>query len=222
MNKKMILLIVGVFIISFISAANYPAPFVENGESDTAVVYGAGTSGSDPTVATNLNTDLSNSVNAPTIQDSDIATYINSNEEPLSSEEKYWSEKQICQFTLGCASEDKCYPFGFIKDDQYCGTYFISSFERTKFLAQLDARENCTYDFQCKSNFCFNDKCINRIETLIASFINRISTLEWRIEKNGNYMQKEQENNKNISLEIENATEKEENFAIKLLKFFRR
>lgn len=225
MNKKLILLIVGIFTISFICASDYPAPFVESGESDTAVVYGTGASGSDSAVATNLNTDLSGSVTAPTIKDSDITNIINSEEEKLSEEKTLWSEKQICNFLSGCAMDGKCYQIGYRTEGQYCSDKYrklTSTHYLSGFLNQTESGELCNNSFECESNFCFNKKCVSKIESLIASVMNKISTLEWKVEKNGNYMEKEFENNQNASLQIETAMENEENFAIKLWKFFRR
>ena len=43
-------------------AANYPAPFVQNGQADVAIVYGAGAAASDFTAATKISSDLASGV----------------------------------------------------------------------------------------------------------------------------------------------------------------
>ncbi len=95
-----------------------------------------------------------------------------------SSEEKeLWSEKQLCKFVRGCLEEDFCYPFGYIRDEQYCGIYYISSFEKFGFINQSKSEENCTYDFQCKSNFCFEGECVSSIESLTPGLKEKVENL---------------------------------------------
>lgn len=150
-----------------------------------------------------------------------------------SSEEKeLWSEKQLCRFVGGCLEENFCYPFGYIRGEQYCGIYFISSYRRVGFINQSESGENCTYHFQCKSNFCFNNECVNSIESLTLGLKEKLekenNLLEERIkslEEQLNKTQiKENETNSLITGDVVSNFENEQNISFwdKLKNLFRR
>jgi len=102
------------------------------------------------------------------------------------SQAKQWSEESLCKFINGCLDEGSCYPFGYIREEQYCGIYYISSFERFGFINQSKSEENCTYDFECESNFCFNQKCVGKIDSLIIPITEKINIIEDKINTIGN------------------------------------
>jgi hypothetical protein len=54
---------------------------------------------------------------------------------------------------MGCISKDKCYPIGYRKEETYCS-------DNEKFLLQGKADSSCNNNFECKSNLCIDDKCI--------------------------------------------------------------
>ena len=143
--------------------------------------------------ANNVQTVFDSTVTTP-----QIAPYVSSEER-----EESWSEKQICRFTKGCLTEDYCYPFGYIQDEQYCGIYISKHGSKSiKFVNQSKTGENCTQDFQCKSNFCFNKKCVNSIESLIVNLNSKITNLESKIKE-----ENKKEITENISKEREVAEE---------------
>lgn len=109
-------------------------------------------------------------------------TVVVSNTDSEGEEKELWSKKQICSFIRGCWEDRECYPFGYIKEEKYCGIYYIqSSIERFGFINQSESEENCIYDFQCKSNFCLNQRCTNSIEATVLELNNKIKDIELSI-----------------------------------------
>lgn len=53
----------------------------------------------------------------------------------------------------GCKLNNKCYPLGYIKTGQYCSDNY-------EFVEQLTGEENCENNFECKSNLCIDEQCI--------------------------------------------------------------
>jgi len=107
-------------------------------------------------------------------------------------EGELWNNEDLCRFTKGCFEEGICYPFGFIKESKYCSNYYIwesssktnwlnQSIEKIGFRGQSQSGEMCSYDFECKSNFCFNGKCVGSFNKFIADILLRISILEDRL-----------------------------------------
>jgi len=96
------------------------------------------------------------------------------------------SEKRaFCEFQLGCYIKyEGCYPYGYIKNELYCSGEgrSLSEMEDTEhingFRDQKTSGEFCSTDFQCKSNFCFNEKCVGKIDSLMIHIISRIKVIE--------------------------------------------
>ncbi len=65
----------------------------------------------------------------------------------------------------GCELDNKCYPFGYRKDGNYCS-------DSQKFVTQLQSDVKCDNNFECGSNVCVSNKCINPglIDKIIAWF----------------------------------------------------
>ena len=61
-------------------------------------------------------------------------------------------EALICKDS--CPIDNKCYPFGYRKADKFCS-------DSGAFVAQLKADAQCDNNFECGSNVCINNKCIN-------------------------------------------------------------
>jgi len=55
----------------------------------------------------------------------------------------------------GCELEDKCYPYGFRKAQEYC------SDKNNMFVSQLGDNEVCENNFECKTNLCINGNCVS-------------------------------------------------------------
>lgn len=115
-----------------------------------------------------------NQPNFPSIVTSSIPTEPIKESNPF-YEDKLWSEKKICEFTNGC-SADKCYPFGYIKNDTYCGGSEQGFVEQ-----QHLSGDACVYDFQCSSNFCFNNECVSNYQSLIRDVLVRLYALESKL-----------------------------------------
>ena len=55
----------------------------------------------------------------------------------------------------GCTLNNKCYPYGYRKSSQYCK-------EDSQFTKQTENNIACENNFECKSNVCVDNKCINQ------------------------------------------------------------
>lgn len=85
--------------------------------------------------------------------------------------EELFSEKDICELMKGCWDVEECFPNGYRKDDIYCGwkqklrdgrlTYYESVF-----ITQKNVTEQCNNSFECKSNFCFDEKCVGTLNVV--------------------------------------------------------
>ncbi len=195
------------FISSFSLATNYPAPF-ENVNTESPTPYPpAGYScqqEEDPTgerpfitvcriisnsndVSTSLSSALAISSGGANKEAYALFTEstalqlnngVQSSNDPtkkLKTEEVLWSEQSICKFTNGC-SADKCYPFGTIKEGLYCAGSDQGFVKQQTIHGDL-----CSYDFQCSSNFCFNNQCVSNYQSLIKDVLTRIYALESRL-----------------------------------------
>lgn len=58
-----------------------------------------------------------------------------------------------CEF--GCFIEGKCYAFGYRKMGKYC-------YENNTFIPQLTNEVYCENNFECRSNLCIDDECVNQ------------------------------------------------------------
>ena len=97
-----------------------------------------------------------------------------------SNNKEMWSEKGLCDFVKGCFVDDECYPRGYRKEGQSCSKK-VHPFPHSNisaFINQSKAGESCEDGFECVSNFCFNEKCVNQISSLITNIIQRISIVE--------------------------------------------
>lgn len=67
----------------------------------------------------------------------------------------------------GCKLENKCYPFGYRKDGQYCS-------DNNNFINQLTESSSCENNFQCQTNICVDSKCVSSgiWESFLAWFKN--------------------------------------------------
>jgi hypothetical protein len=55
----------------------------------------------------------------------------------------------------GCFFEDKCYSIGYRKNEEYCN-------ENSEFKEQKNESETCNNNHECKSNFCIDEKCLEK------------------------------------------------------------
>jgi len=91
--------------------------------------------------------------------------------------------EDICKIMKGCWENNECFPNGYRTEGKFCGLdkkfseiYYSNKFndkwkenyysERFKISNQSNAGENCNNSFECKSNFCFNNECIDTIKTI--------------------------------------------------------
>ena len=58
-----------------------------------------------------------------------------------------------CEF--GCMMNEKCYPFGYRKAKQYCS-------DSNEFTPQTINEDSCENNFECRSNLCIDDECVNQ------------------------------------------------------------
>ncbi len=95
-------------------------------------------------------------------------------------DDRMWDKYGICKLIKGCYSNNEegidCFPYGYRKEGQYCSE--VLSVHKSLFTNQLKTEESCNNSFECESNFCFNEKCVNKISSLIVNLIQRISALE--------------------------------------------
>lgn len=52
-----------------------------------------------------------------------------------------------------CPLDDKCYPFGYRKSGEYCS-------DNLEFVSQLEGSESCDNNFECVSNLCIDNSCV--------------------------------------------------------------
>ena len=131
--------------------------------------------------------------------------------QPQYSQIQNWNTQQLCYFTKGCLKDTHCYPLGYIENGTYCGDYLISgAIQRSKFFPQLNQSQTCIYDFQCKSNFCFNSKCVENINSLLEELNSKVSGLNSTISTYNNSF----ELVKNRLLVLENLEESSENESV--------
>ena len=64
------------------------------------------------------------------------------------------AEEDKTAFCSGCLLGNKCYPFGYRKEENYCS-------DDNKFIVQLETDNSCDNSFQCSSNVCVSGKCVS-------------------------------------------------------------
>lgn len=82
-------------------------------------------------------------------EDEEVDEEVEEDIEEIIEEEK----KIMCN---GCVLDDKCYPFGFRKSDNFCSN------ENNQFIEQKQSESLCNNNFECSSNVCVNDECISK------------------------------------------------------------
>lgn len=75
--------------------------------------------------------------------------FIQTAEEAKVAEKK--EEILICKDS--CPLEGKCYPFGYRKDERFCS-------DSGSFIEQLKDDSVCENNFECSSNLCIDDRCV--------------------------------------------------------------
>tara|TARA_Y100000034_G_C6891261_1_gene410047 strand:- start:53 stop:2500 length:2448 start_codon:yes stop_codon:yes gene_type:complete len=81
--------------------------------------------------------------------------------------EEVEKEKEI--ICNGCVLYDKCYPFGFRKQKNFC------SDENNQFIKQKQSESLCNNNFECSSNLCVDNQCIS--SNLWQKFLKWLSKL---------------------------------------------
>ena len=77
---------------------------------------------------------------------------------PIEEEEKKKEEKIIEEILIckdSCPSDGKCYPFGYRKSEKFCS-------DAGSFVEQLKGDAICENNFECSSNLCVDNQCINQ------------------------------------------------------------
>jgi hypothetical protein len=79
-------------------------------------------------------------------------------------------ETKVSVCKNSCSLDDKCYPFGYRKSNNYCS-------DSGSFTKQLDSGEVCENNFECGSNVCVSGQCISEslMEKIIGWFKNLFS-----------------------------------------------
>ncbi len=75
----------------------------------------------------------------------------------------YSQQNQTTPVCDGCKT-DRCYPFGYRKNSQYCSAASFS------FVTQLGTGAACQNSFECGSNLCISNQCVS--PSLIQSILN--------------------------------------------------
>ncbi len=160
-----------VAILSFVSSANYPIHFIvsspdliEAGNIQTNLQSAMGTTSSG--TSTNITSEAypsftsSSKFYMDTSLNREYAIILSNGTKKYIYEEEIIKSKE-CKNCGGCwdFEESICRDIGYIKDKKYCGNYYIGSFKRTGFINQKIADENCTHDFECRSDICNSGKC---------------------------------------------------------------
>ncbi len=191
-----------IILSSFSLGANYPAPFTDISSEEQGVfivpcMHGGqchppNTISSVTDISTSLSSALASGASgAPARSDAyplftkSSQIYLSDSEREIANKreikreiEDNWRNKSvssgydICKFTKGCLEADGCYPFGYVKEKQYCSS--------NGFIAQQSAGQ-CSYNFQCTSNLCFNNACADSLESLMANILKRISSIEQQV-----------------------------------------
>ena len=65
------------------------------------------------------------------------------------------SEEKTIYLCWGCLLDEKCYPYGFRKEGQYC------SDTNDEFVIQQESDTLCENNFECNSNLCVDNQCLS-------------------------------------------------------------
>ena len=84
------------------------------------------------------------------------------------------SQNEINCKNSGCFLDKKCYPYGYIINNQYCAEEFIVRFpngqerytKKDIFVNQSETGKECNNNFKCLTNSCLNGICINQSEEI--------------------------------------------------------
>lgn len=174
--KKLLLLMMLLLLISvgFVYGATFPNPFVTDQPEEPKCHINSGacyTNGGE----FGYNKDGScycDMSNAPppipfSIQNTESYHIIDENSETdyKATNEKPQEERD-CRKN-GCFENDRCYPFGYRKDERYCeekAKVYASSVYRSAFVNQSEEGEECNQNYECKTNICSDNICVNLTE----------------------------------------------------------
>ena len=96
--------------------------------------------------------------------DNEVTAYFLKNYPSLLNNKKE-AEPIIPLCTSGCIAEHTCFPLGYRRKGSYCA-------EIREFSTQLNAGEACENNFQCGSNVCASNKCVDQglLDKVLAWF----------------------------------------------------
>jgi len=97
----------------------------------------------------------------------EIPEEIEESEEEIVGEER--GEERIIYICSGCLLDNKCYPFGFRKDGNFCSDI------NDQFTPQSVEETICENSFECQSNLCIDSQCIE--QGLFTKIINWFKNL---------------------------------------------
>lgn len=95
-----------------------------------------------------------------------------------------WSKRDACFFMKGCYENPMCYPFGYIKDGQYCSDKLEEWGKISYGFVNQKSYDGdiCENNFECQSNLCYGGECISPSEVGLIDYLNKkINELEARI-----------------------------------------
>lgn len=172
MNKVLLFGLLTIIIFtSLISAASYGSLFPNSSKNNSKDQTKA------PTAAAIK--DLGVGIDPIKLESGDTVSPTIKDESSADERERNWSREDICNFVNGCMLDGECYQFGYIINNTYCWDKVriskYSSRTINDFENQSINGNNCTYDFQCLSNFCFNKRCIDDLNNLFDISINNIN-----------------------------------------------
>lgn len=129
---------------------------------------------------------LADSTTTTTFTNEDTSSYVT--REDLIKYFPEFGESLPSKFSCGrknqCYSSSSCHDEGEIINGTYCfvNSSISDSFKKAYFLNQSEKGESCNYDYQCLSNFCFNQTCTEDLEEVISNLLSRIENLENEID----------------------------------------
>ena len=115
---------------------------------------------------------------------------------------------------VSCESDDERYPFGFRKNESYCGydeeTYERHQIVKTRFHRQKEAGKVCVHSFECESNFCNNGKWFSGNISKLINLENKVEELKQRISKLEDKINNEKEQNQGTQEDNKKEIKKEQ------------
>jgi hypothetical protein len=71
-----------------------------------------------------------------------------------STKQSYECVQTVESCNYGCVLDQKCYPFGYRKNGQYCS-------DSSVFVNEVKSESVCENNFECSTNLCIDNKCIS-------------------------------------------------------------